>query len=262
MPYNSALAFLNETTPRMNRKRAIWFVGMLLLASTSALATYRYDTLACSFVDFSEFVEIEKNVYVSPDTDFEDREELLSLLAHAKTRVIATYGQYSATPIIISGRHINSLRIFGSDEYASTKFLPGRSCVVLGPKGHSVDIVAHELVHSEIFEALGYWARTFRVPVWFEEGAAMQVDYRTRYDATDINTCGLTVSELRYSWQFFRGDDDELTRHYANAKNEVSHWVSKVSHKGVFVLLNRIKRGGSFDDTYKAMYEDKKIGSD
>lgn len=240
---------------RKKLKRVTWSAVILLLISTSAVAAYKYDTLACSLIDYSGFIQIEKNVYVAPDTSPENRKELLSLLAQAKARVMTTYGQYSATPVIISGHSMNSLGIFASNEYASTKFLPGRSYIVLGPKGHSVDIIAHELVHSEIFEFLGYWARTFKLPVWFDEGAAMQVDYRKKYDAFGINDTELTMGELRYSWQFFEGDDDQLTSHYASAKYEVRRWIDKVSHKTVFVLLNRIKQGESFDDVYKAMYE-------
>ena len=236
-------------------KRVTWSAALLLLISTLAIATYKYDTLACSLIDYSAFIQIESNVYVSPDTSSENRQKLLSLLAQAKARVATTYGQFSATPVIISGQSMSSLGIFASNEYASTKFLPGRSYIVLGPKGHSVDIIAHELVHSEIFEFLGYWARTLKLPVWFDEGAAMQVDYRTQYDTFSIKDTELTMGSLRYSWQFFKGDDDQLTRHYASAKNEVRRWIDKVSHKAVFVLLSRIKRGESFDDVYKAMYE-------
>jgi hypothetical protein len=242
--------------PAKKLKRIAWSATTLLLVSTSALAAYKYDTLACSLIDYSGFIQIEKNVYVSPDSSSEDRKELLSLIDQAKTRVITTYGQYSATPVIISGCSMNSLGILASNEYASTKFLPWGSYMVLGPKGHSVDIVAHELVHSEIFELLGYWARTIKLPVWFDEGAAMQVDYRKQYDANGVNDTERSIGKLRYSWDFFQGDDDQLTRNYARAKSEVRHLVSKVGDKGMFMLLKRMKQGESFDNAYKAIYEE------
>ena len=237
-------------------KRPIWSVLLPLLVSTSAVAGYKYDTIACSLIGYSGFIQIEKNVYVSPEASSEHREELLSLLAQAKARVMATYGQVSATPVIISGHNMSSLGVCASNEYASTKFLPGASYIVLGPKGHSIDIVAHELVHSEISEVVGYWARTINLPVWFDEGAAMQVDYRKQYDALHSEDSELSIRELRYSWQFFEGDDNRLTRHYAGAKNEVRRWIGAGSHKKVFALLDRIKRGERFDDVYKEMYEE------
>ena len=237
-------------------KWAGWSAVVLLLLTTSAIAAYKYDTLACLFVDYSKFVQIDKNVYVSPDTTAQNRTELLSLIAQAKARVIAVYGQYSATPVIIAGRNMNSLGIFASNEYASTKFLPGRAYVVLGPKGHNIDVVAHELVHAQIFEHIGFWGRTLKLPVWFDEGAAMQVDYREKYNLIGIENVKLVGSELQYTWQFFQGDDKQLTHHYARAKNEVHRWLRKVGHKGIIVLLNRIKQGESFDHVYATLYKE------
>lgn len=242
----------------MKLKRVALITATLLLISTSALSAYKYDTLACALVDYSTFVRIDTNVYVSPNTSAEDRRELLDLLAQAKARVMATYRRNSAAPIVISGRDMDSLGIFASNEYASAKFLPGRSYIVLGPKGHSVDVIAHELVHSEVFEVLGFWTRSLKLPVWFDEGVAMQVDYRKQYDAANIVHDKLAVRELRYAWQFFRDDDNQLTHHYASAKREVREWTKKVGHEGVFVLLNRMKHGERFNDVHDAMYSQQR----
>ncbi|MBI3898840.1 MAG: hypothetical protein HY308_11150 [Gammaproteobacteria bacterium] len=235
------------------RKKLIGIVALFLLVSTTALAAYKHDVLACALVAYTDFVPIDANVYVAPETTRAERNELLSLIKQAQARVVAAYGPQSATPVVIAGHHMLTLTKFTANEYATTHLPPGRSYIVIGPHGHNVDVIAHEFVHAEVFAHVGYWARTFEIPVWFDEGAAMQVDYRSRYDFLDTRRL-TAITQLRYGWQFFDGDDDQLTQHYAGAKQEVRQWINKVGHKGVFKLLARVKNGESFDRVYAAMY--------
>ncbi len=65
------------------------------------------------------------------------------------------------------------------------------------------------------------------------EALAMQVDFRERYlwslrfGAVDSGT----VQQWTSRSQFFSGDDEELTRHYAMAKEEVRLWVQKLGRE-------------------------------
>lgn len=152
---------------------ALLFVG---------LAMYAHDVIACSLVRHSDFEKIAGNIYVAPDTSEEDRKQLLSLIAEAKNRVASTYGHLTSTPVIIAALRMDLLKWFSSNEYATTHFLPGQSYIVLGPKGHNIDVISHELVHAGIFEQVGYWVRSVHIPVWFDEGTAMQVGFRKKYD--------------------------------------------------------------------------------
>ena len=234
-------------------KKISAIAAITLALSSVALAIYAHDVLACSLVGFSDFEQIEKNVYVAPATSVEERKQLLSLIAEAKDRVSSTYGRLASTPVIITARRMGSLKWFSTNEYASTKFLPGKSYIVLGPRGHNVDVIAHELVHSEIFEHAGYWVRSVHIPVWFDEGVAMQVDYRKKYDLPLEKEKSPTLDSLRYSWQFFKGDDVELTNHYAVAKAEVKSWLSRAGNGNVQSLLEKVKSGADFDETYRKM---------
>lgn len=234
-------------------KKISAIAAITLALSSVALAIYAHDVLACSLVEFSDFEQIEKNIYVAPATSVEERKQLLSLIAEAKGRVASTYGRLTSMPVIITATRMGSLKWFSSNEYASTKFLPGQSYIVIGPKGHNVDVIAHELVHSEIFEHAGYWVRSVHIPVWFEEGVAMQVDYRKKYDLPLEKEKLPTLDGLRYSWQFFKGDDVELTNHYAVAKAEVISWLSRVGDGSVQSLLEKVNSGADFDETYRKM---------
>jgi hypothetical protein len=204
-------------------------------------------------VGYSDFEQIGKNIYVAIDTSEEDRKQLLSLIGEAKSRVASTYVHLASTPVIISATRMDSLKWFASNEYATAHFLPGQSYIVIGPKGHNVDVISHELVHSGIFEQVGYWVRSVHIPVWFDEGAAMQVDFRKKYDLSAEKGNSIALDGLRYSWQFFNGDDVELTNHYAVSKAEVKLWLSKAGGGSVQSLLKKVKSGADFDETYRKM---------
>lgn len=227
-----------------------------LLVSSIALVAYAHEAIARSLVRYSDFEEIEKNIYVAPASSKKEREQLLFLVTQAKERVAATYGNLASSPTIIASLDMDLLKWFASNEYASTSFLPGKSYIVVGPHGHNVDVIAHELVHAGIFEQAGYWVRTVHIPTWFDEGVAMQVDYRTKYDFKENGEEKFaTLENLRHSWQFFKGDDTELTMHYAVAKAEVRGWLKKAGEGSIQKLLQRVRTGAGFQETYKDMHD-------
>lgn len=245
----------NEVAVMIKRVSSMAAIALTLILG--GLAIYARDMIACSLVRYSDFVQIGENVYVAPGTSEEYRKQLLSLIEEAKSRVVSTYGHLESSPVIIAAMGMDSLRGFSSTEYATTHFLPGQSFIVIGPKGHNTDIISHELVHSGTFEQIGYWARTFHMPVWFEEGVAMQVDYREQYDLLVEKDHSPRLDSLWYRWQFFHGDDAELTNHYAIAKAEVKRWFNKVGDGGVQSLLKKVKSGADFDETYRKMRDNK-----
>ena len=238
-------------------KRVSSIAATTLALLSVGLAIYAHDVIACSLVGYSDFEQIGKNIYVATDTSEEDRKQLLSLIGEAKRRVASKYIHLVSTPVIIAARRMDSLKWFSSNEYASTHFLPGQSYIVIGPKGHNTDVISHELVHSGIFEQVGYWVRSVHIPVWFDEGIAMQVDSRKKYDLLVEKDNSIALDSLRYSWQFFNGDDVELTNHYAVSKAEVKRWLSKAGDGSVQSLLKKVKSGADFDETYRKMRDNE-----
>ncbi|MDY0037377.1 MAG: hypothetical protein RBS05_15815, partial [Zoogloea oleivorans] len=129
----------------------------------------------------------------------------------------------------------------------STQFIGSRACVMVGPKGQSVDVVAHELMHAEIHHRVGYLKRFLQLPTWFDEGVAMQVDYRTRYSLSpqDSQTADYVRGLTTFS-SFFKGDEQAVVRNYASAKQVVASWLSKVGTTSLYAHLQRLKNGESF----------------
>ena len=179
-----------------------------------------------------------------------ERTAFLEVLSQGRARIDETFGRPSARPVIVLLRHSDTLWPFTFNDYASTSFYRQRACIVVGPSGTNVDVVAHELMHAELLERVGWWRRLVDVPTWFDEGVAMQVDFRARYDVPRHEpSAGETryVRSLMFGYQFFQGDDEELTQHYAAAKTEVALWLASVGRQALYSRLARLRTGERFD---------------
>lgn len=137
------------------------------------------------------------------------------------------------------------------NEYGSTSFLGYKTCVMIGPKGQNIDVTAHELMHAEIEHRVGYWRGWIELPIWFNEGLAMQVDRRERYNLPK-GTKTSYVKQLNSVSDFSVSDDKLLTDHYASAKSEVAQWISKVGTGLLYDHLNSIKEGRSFESVWQS----------
>lgn len=96
---------------------------------------------------------------------------------------------------------------------------------------------------------MGYLKRFLQLPTWFDEGVAMQVDYRARYSLSpeDSQTADY-VRDLTTFSSFFKGDEQGVVRNYASAKQVVASWLSKVGTTSLYARLQRLKNGESFDE--------------
>lgn len=178
--------------------------------------------------------------------------DFTQLISEAKIRIQKTFGVPKSTPIVI---FFNDPAVYWPlklNEYGSTQFIGKKVCVFVGPKGQNIDVVAHELMHAEIAYRVGYWHRLTELPAWFDEGLAMQVDHRARYNLSNgIHTDNESVKKLWYARDFFVDDDEQLTKNYASAKYEVARWVTGVGNNSVYSQLERIKNQESFDAVFK-----------
>lgn len=138
------------------------------------------------------------------------------------------------------------------NSFGSTDFLPGRTCIVLGPDGRNVDVFAHELVHAEIADRLGFWTRWRQLPVWFDEGAAMQVDYRSAFNprGSVSDADRRKIRKRISSASFFAVSPDQLTVHYATAKQVVAEWLSQTGKRAFDGRLSAMQQGEPFDKVW------------
>ena len=136
------------------------------------------------------------------------------------------------------------------NEYGSAGSIGSNACVIIGPKGKNVDVVAHELMHQEMNERIGAWRMFREVPVWFDEGVAMQVEWRPEYLlSTEVAVANDTdvVRRLKSVNQFNQGDNEQITQHYAFAKAEVAKWIADIGSRNLYSYFERIRDGEKFD---------------
>lgn len=226
-----------------------------LLASSIAaafvgLVTYAFanpGVAACAVVNAEPFDALPDGTLVESGSTKQDHSAVLQLLSAARTRIQNAFGTPHAKPIVVVFNNLHAFWPLRLNEYASTSFAGTRACMIVGPKGQNVDVVAHELMHAELFDRVGFWGRITQVPVWFDEGLAMQVDFRPKYVLPGGATPKTkTVTSLNAARDFFVSDDDLLTWNYSAAKIEVAQWLAQVGKGSVHNRLERIRAGDSF----------------
>jgi hypothetical protein len=91
--------------------------------------------------------------------------------------------------------------------------------------------------------------RSSEIPAWFDEGLAMQVDFRSRYNSSQtVDAAELaSLRTLRSMDQFNAGNDEEITRHYARSKRVVAQWLEKIGRSNLYSSFERIRAGESLD---------------
>jgi hypothetical protein len=170
------------------------------------------------------------------------------LLSDARARIQSTFGALESKPIVVFFDDPNTFWPFKPNEYGSTNFLGSRVCVIVGAKGQNIDVTAHELMHAEIAHRVGYWLRWTQLPVWFDEGLAMQVDYRPDYNLPESESSKADdVKSLRSANEFFTTNDAMLTKNYASSKVVVKKWVADIGSANVYSQLDRVRAGESFE---------------
>jgi hypothetical protein len=229
-------------------------IGAALVIAPIAVALAQPQAAACATINYRGLSEVVPGIFASSDVTIDQRLGFARLHTAAKRRVAETFGATRAAPVIVMGSTAALRRLFpGASPYASTVYIPFRSCVIVGPEGHDIDILAHEGLHAELHYRVGHWYRLTQIPTWFDEGLAMQVDYRERYAWSPQSGAVNSGSVKRWTsrTQFFSGDDATLTRHYAMAKEEVRLWLQKVGHHRLYDFLDRIRLGEEFVEMYE-----------
>ena len=104
---------------------------------------------------------------------------------HAKNAVSSLFGKVQSDPVFSC---FNSIMLGLDISHGSARFAPLMpSILVLGPKGQNCDVAAHEYSHAELAFRTSALLRTYRIPTWFDEGLAMQVDNRVDYSRSALS---------------------------------------------------------------------------
>jgi hypothetical protein len=236
----------------MRKRIVLAGVAMIIALGTVTLAFAFPGTTACALIDFSGLETLPNGTRIPSSSTNAQRQAILEIQTQAKTRIEKMFGAPRAKPLVVFLNNPATIFTFKSNGYGSTYFVGPRVCVILGPQGTNVDVVAHELLHAELFERVGPWRRSSEIPAWFDEGLAMQVDFRSRYDSGQaVDTTELaSLRTLRSIDQFNAGHDEEITRRYARSKRAVAQWLEKIGRSNLYSRLERIRAGESFQTVF------------
>ena len=237
---------------KRKRKILITLTAVLGLGIT-ALAYAGYTSpgeTACALAKLAELETLPDGALVEQSSSTAERATFTELQFQARERIKETFGAPHAQPLVVIFRDSRTFWPLKLNTYASAAFIGSRVCVLIGPQGQNVDVVAHEFMHAELASRVGHWHRNFDVPAWFDEGVAMQVDLRARYNWSNqqgkSNGYGY-VRQFNSTGQFNDADDKQLTRNYAAAKAEVAQWLTTIGRGELYNRLERIRMGEDFD---------------
>ncbi len=230
-------------------KRTVLSLLAVLVALDALFALTQPGATACLMVDALGLHSLQDGL-LSTATSPDIRKKHMQMVVDARTRIAQRFGPVTAQPIIVFfGR--KGVGPFSLNEFGSTQFIASRACLMIGPMGETVDIVAHELMHAEIHHRVGSIKRLVEVPTWFDEGIAMQVDDRASYDLPlEDYANAKNVRELSHP-AFFSDDEPTAVANYARAKHLVRTWLNEVGATSLYERLDRMGNGSSLEEILK-----------
>ena len=236
-------------------KRAKTILIALLLGLLAGFAFYVLSQQAivrCYLVELSDLEEIGPGLYVDPKMPESRRRNLLASYQEARDRVGTLYGEYTADPVIIAGHTMDVMNEYGGNSYnrvGRTFITLAAAFVVLGPDGQNVDVIAHELSHTELAARVGWWNRA-EIPSWFDEGLAVQLD--DRYPEIEMPNQSESSGDLRELEQLGVIEHNDYLA-YAKSKQEVRRWLDQAGQEGLRLLLTEMRDGDDFDESYSSI---------
>ncbi len=226
--------------------RIVTGITILIFASTSFAYSHVF---WLSTIKYSDFNNISKKLYVDPALKKSEYKAILDLIYEAKERIRNKYGSFGASPVIVITATAKNARKYGLGVFPAKAFaLPWEEYVVVSNQTHSLDLLSHELMHAQMREVLGYW-RYRKIPTWFDEGVAMQVDYRERYKVEYKSFSPQEmdrVKKLDSPALFWTDSKEQDIKNYRAAKAAVQEILSIYSSKSLYSLLLKIRKGEKF----------------
>ena len=203
------------------------------------------------------FEKISDNVYANKHYAG-NRDEIINLIDEAESRVADFYGSLTCLDhaVIIICDDEKLLAKLGGDHDTQTVLFPvKKSYISISPEYLNVDVLAHELTHAELKERFSIKA-LHKIPTWFDEGIALQNDYREQYglaawaEQTDNGKYIVAHEDMDTAAEFYSGTKEDRRFRYVNAKHDVAEWLEKHGLQGFMNLIDRLNSGEDFNTAY------------
>lgn len=181
-----------------------------------------------------------------------------NLEENAKKNIASLYGKRESSPVFVClQKSVLGLKV----SHGKTTFAPLLpSIVVLGPQGMNVDVASHEYAHAELAQRTSILLRTYRIPTWFDEGLAMQLDHRLDYSRTALlgyisnDNQPLELSEISTPSTFYTASNRGKA-HYAFSKCIIGEWSRHNEHSRMLKLIREVNWFDEFPEDQFQKYE-------
>lgn len=234
-------------------------IAIIIVLMVATVVFLQYTSLGYRIsIPYRNFSEAQANIYIE-NSYSGDKEEAIKIVNEAKSRVSDFWGNVESSPMIIITDNQNTIAKLGGDHDTSTIALfRVHSYIAVSDEYLNADVIAHELTHAELHTRIykGKFLPHNLVPTWFDEGVALQNDYRDRYsdDAwTEITNGGsdiLPLDGMDTAEEFYAGDKDDRMFRYVISRHEVKSWLEKNGVDKLIELLDDVNDGGSFNELY------------
>jgi hypothetical protein len=114
--------------------------------------------------------------------------------------------------------------------------------------------LTHAEVHARVFKG-GLWD-WLSIPTWFDEGIALQNDYRETYNedawkiATDNGKNIVALEDIDTPSKFYAGESTDRRFRFILSRHELSVWIDKNGISALLDLLSKINQGEDFNTLY------------
>ena len=244
---------------RAKKKRDFLFITILLILAAVVVAVFQFTQFGyLTTVPYrSAFTEIASHVYINRDYTG-DQQELLEMIEQAKDRVRTFFGdvRFQDETIFIICDDEKLTRKLGEDHGTVIFYFPSEThYICISDEYLELDILAHEITHAELHTRLSAEAQK-AIPTWFDEGIALQNDYREKYSEaqwtqqTDNGKNAVALEDMDTPAEFYAGEAEDRRFRYLNAKHELDVWMTSHGQQGLLELLKKLNDGADFNTAY------------
>ncbi|MEO6454256.1 MAG: hypothetical protein ABIN97_09300 [Ginsengibacter sp.] len=207
----------------------------------------------CVLIDFADF-EKQQNIYYRKDVPVNTIQQLIQLKFDAEKNVYQFWkdtGHINYKLIYCQAE--SDYKNYGREGAPAVTNIKLGAYVVIPGNMVDVNILSHEISHTVLYRQIGWFKLHFKIPTWFGEGLAMQVDDRDYYSIDTLlnkKNTGIIlpdVTQLTTPEKFHNGSVTQVMLNYSVAKYVVHEWLKTNS---LSAFIEAINNGYGFEESY------------
>jgi hypothetical protein len=233
--------------------RSIFVIFLLLLVISILHFIIFPQETRCMLIQFADFKKAG-NIFFRPKTNTDTINLLKRIQSIAEKKVTVFWGNTNLLSYkIIYCNNENDYTDYGNTGTPATTQRKMGAYIILKAESLDTNILAHELSHAVMYNNLGWYQANFKIPKWFDEGLAMQVDDRDYYSIDTLlakKNAGVILPDVKWlakSENFYSGNKENIRLNFATSKYLVYEWLQTHSLQKFIAL---IKKEGNFEDAY------------